>query len=469
MINLTTLTIKTLQAGYAAGDFSVRQITDAYLDQIKNQNEEIFAFVEVYNDIDVQVARAEKMIAEGKIAPLTGVPVAIKDNMLNTGKVASAGSTILSDYTATYDTDVVKNLKEQGAIILGRTNMDDAAMGSSTETSAHGLTKNPLDTSRVPGGSSGGAAAAVAMNGTLVSLGSDTGGSIRQPAAFCGLVGLKPTYGSISRSGLIAMASSLDIIGPITKTVADAESVFHALARHDSLDSTSISEEIRAGVVKRTPKKIGVPRSFLSIDGVDPEILADFEKSLDRLREKGYEIVDIDLPLAEYALAVYYILMPAEVSSNLARLDGIRYGFSAEGKDLTDSYVKTRTKGFGKEVRRRILLGTYILSHGYYDAYYNKARLLGAKITEDFEKVFETVDAIATPTTPTGAFRFGEKSNNPVEMYLSDIFTVPANIAGLPAISIPSGKDKNNMPLGLHLTAPYLQEDVLFTIGKDFE
>lgn len=468
MINLTELTLEKLQAGYQSGEFTVRDIVDAYQKSLAEKNDNINAFVEIF-PIDEQVTRAQDMIAKGNMQSLTGVPVAIKDNMLNKGFVASSGSHMLENYTSTYDSDVVVNLKSQGAIIIGRTNMDEFAMGSSNETSFYGKVKNPLDTERVPGGSSGGAAAAVAMHGALISLGSDTGGSIRQPASFCGLVGLKPTYGSLSRSGLIAMASSLDIIGPITKTVTDAEITFNALSRHDAMDSTSIPDSVRENIEKRTPKKIGVPRDFLKVDGVDPLILENFEENITTLENAGYEIIDISLPLAEYALAVYYILMPAEVSSNLARLDGVRYGFSEKGKDLLDSYVKTRKRGFGDEVRRRILLGTYILSHGYYDAYYRKALAVQNKIKAEFEKVFETVDAIITPTTPSGAFKFGEKSNNPVEMYLSDIFTVPANITGLPALSVPAGKDHNGMPLGLHITAPYLQEDVLFKIGKDFE
>jgi aspartyl-tRNA(Asn)/glutamyl-tRNA(Gln) amidotransferase subunit A len=469
-IDIAKMDIEMLHQGYRSGDFSVQDIVDLYIKNIKEKNDEINAYVEIFEDtLDTQVKKAADMIQSGNIQPLTGVPIAIKDNMLMKGREANAAANILRGHIATYDSDVVKNLKEQGAVILGRANMDDAAMGSSTETSCHGPTKNPLDIARVPGGSSGGSAAAVAMDGALVSLGSDTGGSIRQPAAFCGLVGLKPTYGSISRSGLIALASSLDIIGPMGKSVADVEVVFKSLSRHDDLDSTSIPEELRKEISHSLKKKIGVPRDFLKMEGIGAEVLEDFEASLQRLKKAGYEIVDVDLPLAQYALAVYYILQPAEASSNLARYDGVRYGLSEKGKDLIDSYVKTREAGFGKEVKRRILLGTYVLSHGYYDAYYNKALALQKKIREDFAKVFEKVDVIATPTAPSGAFKLGEKIQDPLAMYMSDIFTVPANIAGIPAISIPSGKDKNNMPLGLHLNAPYLGEDLLFTVGKDFE
>ncbi|MCD8495015.1 MAG: Asp-tRNA(Asn)/Glu-tRNA(Gln) amidotransferase subunit GatA [Candidatus Pacebacteria bacterium] len=461
--------IEKLHQGYLSKDFTVREIIDDYLAHIAAVNPEMNAYLEIFDDIDDLVNRAEQMIASGDIHPLTGVPVAIKDNMLYKGKISSASSRMLEHHRATYNADVVDNLLTQGAIIIGRTNMDEFAMGSSTETSAFGITKNPRDMTRVPGGSSGGAAAALAMDGALISLGSDTGGSIRQPASFCGLVGLKPTYGSLSRSGLMAMASSLDIIGPLTKNVDDAERSFYALARHDENDSTSIPQSMRDAVTSRIPKKIGVPRSFLAQDGISEDVRLDFEKSLKLLEQAGYELVDIDMPLLEHALAIYYILMPAEVSSNLARFDGVRYGLRVEQDTLIDTYKESRTQGFGPEVQRRILLGTYVLSHGYYDAFYNKAMYLRGALEQAFKTLFADIDAFVTPTTPTGAFRFGEKRDNPLEMYMSDIFTVPANIAGVPALSVPSGQDSNGMPLGLHITAGYLQESVLFAIGKDFE
>jgi aspartyl-tRNA(Asn)/glutamyl-tRNA(Gln) amidotransferase subunit A len=346
--------------------------------------------------------------------------------------------------------------------------MDEFAMGSSTETSAYGNTKNPLDTSRVPGGSSGGSVAAVAMGGALVSLGSDTGGSIRQPASFCGLVGLKPTYGVVSRFGIISMGSSLDQVGPFGKTVRDTEILFNAINAYDEKDSTSIKIEDRLPSVV-LKKKIGVPRSFLGGDGTDPEIMKNFEESCKKLEDAGYEIIDVSLPLIKYSLAVYYIISPAEVSSNLARYDGIRYGLHEDGKNLYEVYTKSRGKGFGKEVRRRILLGTYILSHGYYDAYYNTAIKVRDAIKEELTNIFLEVDAIITPTSPFMPFKFGEKLKDPVGMYLSDLFSVPANIAGIPAISIPSGKNREGLPFGLHIMAPFLREDILFTIGKDFE
>jgi aspartyl-tRNA(Asn)/glutamyl-tRNA(Gln) amidotransferase subunit A len=376
---------------------------------------------------------------------------------------------MLSNYRATYDSFVVKELKEAGAVFLGRANMDDAAMGSSTETSAHGITRNPLDRTRVPGGSSGGSCAAVAMDGALVALGSDTGGSVRQPAAFCGLVGMKPTYGNVSRSGIIAMASSLDQVGPITKTVADAEILYNSINGYDKMDSTSTPLDKRVTEKAPIKKRLGVPREFLKGEGIDEEVLKNFNDSCDRFEKAGYEIVDVSLPLIKYSLAVYYILQPAEVSSNLARYDGIRYGYHEEGANLLEVYKKSRGKGFGKEVRRRIILGTYILSHGYYDAYYNASVLVRKAIRKELMNAFTDVDAIITPTSPFPPFKFGEKSKDPVSMYISDIFLAPANIAGIPAISIPSGVTSENLPLGLQIMAPFLREDILFTIGKDFE
>jgi aspartyl-tRNA(Asn)/glutamyl-tRNA(Gln) amidotransferase subunit A len=468
MIDLKTLTIEKAHESLKKGDYTVADLVHAYVDVIKQKNGEINAYLEVYDDLEEQAQKAQDMFKNGTATKMTGIPLALKDNMLYEGHIASASSKILGSYKATYDAGVVQQLKAHGAIFLGRTNMDEFAMGSSTETSAYGNTLNPLDTSRVPGGSSGGAVASVAMDGALVSLGSDTGGSIRQPAAFTGLVGLKPTYGVVSRSGIISMASSLDQVGSIGKNVRDVEILFESINGYDEKDSTSLKMEQR---LQPSPlkKKIGIPRSFLKSDGIDPLILKNFEESCEKLKASGYELVDVSLPLIEYSLAVYYIIMPAEVSSNLARYDGIRYGVSHEGKMLYDVYAQSRGKGFGKEVRRRILLGTYILSHGYYDAYYNKAVKVRHAIENEFSKVFSDVDAIITPTSPYLPFKFGEKSTDPVSMYMSDLFTVPANISGIPAISVPSGKTDEGLPLSLHIMAPLCREDILFTIGKDFE
>ena len=374
------------------------------------------------------------------------------------------------NYKATYDSTVVKKLKDAGAVILGRTNMDDGAMGVSTETSVYGVTKNPYDPNRVPGGSSGGSTASVAMGGSLVALGSDTGGSCRQPASFCGVVGLKPTYGSVSRHGLIAMGSSLDVIGPIGKNVSDVEIVFNLIKGKDEMDSTSIAPDFyqKKSIAKPI---IGVPRAFIK-EGVDAQVLQNFEEIINKLKVAGYEVKDIELPFAKYAVPAYYIVTPAEISANLARLDGMRYGYVGQGKDLIEVYKKSRGEGFGQEVRRRILLGTYVLSHGYHDAYYNKANTVRKLITEDYNRAFGNVDLILTPTTTGPAFKIGEKVSDPVKMYLEDIFTGPANMAGLPAISIPSGfvlKEGKQLSLGIQFMAPHGREDLLFEVGKKFE
>ena len=468
MIDLGILTIEKAHDALKRGDFTVTDLVNAYLEIIKEKNSDINAYVEVYDDALAQAKHAEEMFANGTATLMTGIPVALKDNMLNVGHIASASSKMLENYHATYDAFIVAELKKAGAVFLGRTNMDEFAMGSSTETSAFGITKNPLDTSRVPGGSSGGAVASVAMNGALVSLGSDTGGSIRQPASFTGLVGLKPTYGAVSRSGIIAMASSLDQVGPIGKTVRDVEILFNTINEYDAKDSTSVPKEKR--VFSLSPKKkIGIPREFLKGEGIDSEVLANFDENCQKLKDAGYELVDVSLPLIKYSLAVYYILQPAEVSSNMARYDGIRYGLSEDADKLFDVYAKSRGKGFGKEVRRRILLGTYILSHGYYDAYYTTAVKVRDAIKAELAHAFESVDAIITPTVPFLPFKFGDKSKDPVAMYMSDLFCVPANIAGTPAISLPSGKNNEGLPFGVHIMAPLFGEEILFAIGKDFE
>lgn len=466
-MDLKNLTIAKAREALKNGEFTSVDLTNTYIEEIKKKNGDVNAFLEVFDDALAQAKVADEMIARGEMKNLIGIPLAIKDNLLFKGHRASASSKILENYIATYDAKVIETLKAEGAVILGRTNMDEFAMGSSTETSAYGITKNPRNLETVAGGSSGGSAASVAGDMALFALGSDTGGSIRQPAGFCGVVGLKPTYGTISRSGLMAMGSSLDIIGPFTKTVEDSEIVFSALAKEDPKDSTAVLEKDRI-CKKTTVKKIGVPRGFLKGEGIDPETLENFEKSLEKLRALGYEIIDIEVPLMEYSLAVYYVLMPAEVSTNLARFDGIRFGLSVEGKDVADSYKKTKEAGFGKEAKRRILLGTYVLSHGYYDAYYNKAIKLRHAITSAMNKVFEEVDLIATPTTPSPAFAPGAKKD-PLAMYLSDIFTVPANITGVPAISIPAGVSQKGLPLDIQLMAPHFGEKLLFEVGKNYE
>lgn len=464
-------TVEKLAADFRSGTRRVRDVVQASLTRVK-EAEDIHAYLEIFDDLEDDILRAEEIItrdSEGAF-PLAGVPVAVKDNILIHGKRVTAGSRILENYTASYDATVIQKLREAGAIIIGRTNMDEFAMGSSTERSAYGPTKNPLDPSRVPGGSSGGSAAAVAGGTVPVALGSDTGGSIRQPAAYCGLVGLKPTYGAVSRSGLIAMGSSLDQIGPFAHTVTDAEILFNTIAGLDPKDGTTRVSPHGANT-KKEKLVIGVPRHLLS-EGIDEDVLLRFEEALRKLQEAGHELRDIVLPSAPHALAAYYIVMPAEASTNLARFDGVKYGFSKEGDSLIDDYVQTRSVGFGDEVKRRILIGTYVLSSGYIDAYYNRAEAVRDLLRKEHEVVFEEgVDIIATPTTPAPAFRFGEKED-PLAMYLADIFTITANLTGFPSLSVPMGtvlRDGVALPVGMQYTAPFFREDVLFVAGKELE
>ena len=488
-IDLENLTIKKAHESLKKGDFTAVELTQAYLDEIAAKNKDIHAYLEIFDDALDAAKAADARIADFKkkggsadyekdFPLLCGIPFAIKDNILVKDKTASSASKILEHYGATYYATAALKLAKEGAVFLGRTNMDEFAMGGSTENSAYGPTKNPHDLSRVAGGSSGGSAAAVAMNGALVALGSDTGGSIRQPASFCGVVGLKPTYGAVSRYGVMAMGSSLDQIGPFGKTVGDVEIIFNAIKGKDIKDGTTLNDSTYE--YKRIGKKksvIGVPRHFLGGDGIDPTVLKAFDEAIESFKAKGYEIKEIKLSNISYSLPVYYVLMPAEVSSNMARYDGVKYGLHVDGKDGIDDYGKTRRAGLGREVIRRILLGTYVLSSGYYDAYYNRANAVRRMITDDFKRAFEGVDIIATPTTPGPAFKIGEKSNDPMAMYLEDIFTVTANLTGLPAMSIPmaqgerrkeKGEKATQLPLGLQLTARHGDERTLFETGKDF-
>ncbi|HTR18715.1 MAG TPA: Asp-tRNA(Asn)/Glu-tRNA(Gln) amidotransferase subunit GatA [Candidatus Paceibacterota bacterium] len=469
-MDLSKLTIASARKSLDAKEYSALELTNAYLENIRAKDKELHAYLEVWTDSAREEAKkADAMITAGRSLPLTGIPLAIKDNMLIEGRIASSASKILENYRASYDATAIKKLKEQGAVFLGRTNMDEFAMGSSTENSAFGPTKNPHDLSRVPGGSSGGSAAAVAGSIALAALGSDTGGSIRQPASHCGIVGLKTTYGAVSRFGLMPMGSSLDQIGPLTKTIEDAKMVFDAIAGHDANDSTSLPDIPR--VQKSIRKVIGVPRAFVQT-GVDPDVLERFNETLDKLKAAGYEVRDVEMPNLPYALPVYYIVCPAEVSTNLARYDGIRYGLSIDAPTIGEVYTKTRGAGFGPEVRRRILIGTFVLSSGYSDAYYRKARAVRELIRADFTRAFEDVDAIAMPTSPNPAFKIGEKANDPLAMYLEDIFSVTANLAGVPAVSLPAGvvaREGKELPVGFQLIAPHRHEEVLFAIGKDVE
>ncbi len=466
------MTVSEAARALRARDISVQELWDACVLASHERNQELNAFLEIFEADKAAVAAAQKRIdTEGETAPLlAGIPLAIKDNILIEGKVASAASKMLENYRATYDATVVKKLKEAGALFLGRTNMDEFAMGSSTEHSAYGTTKNPRDTRRVPGGSSGGSAAAVAAHLALAALGSDTGGSIRQPAAHTGIVGLKPTYGSVSRSGLIAMGSSLDQVGPLAKTVEDARLIYEAIAGQDPLDATTIPPGLCPARPMKKPMRIGVPRHLIG-EGVDPDIRAAFSATLDALADAGHTLTDIELPMSHHALAAYYVIMPAEVSTNLARLDGIRYGLAQRGDTLLDDYLLSRTSGFGEETRRRILLGTFVLSSGYIDAYYRKADAARAVLRKEYADAFDKVDAIVFPTTPSPAFAFGEKSD-PLAMYLEDIFTVTANLTGMPALSVPMGfveRDGASLPVGMHITAPHGAEDTLFSLGAEVE
>ena len=468
-IDLKNLNIKSAHQALVRGDYTVRELCEAYIAEIKKKDPDIHAYLEVYEDVFQQADLAQKKVSKNNL--LAGIPMAIKDNILIEGRRAGGASKILEGYVAPYDATAIKKLRDAGVVFIGRTNMDEFAMGSSTENSAYGVTKRPHDLTRVAGGSSGGSAAAVGGGLALAGLGSDTGGSVRQPASYCGVVGLKPTYGSISRYGLMAMGSSLDVIGSLTKTVTDAEILFNCMKSVDRFDSTSIDVNIKGKEQKISPKILGVPRHFLRDDGLDRDVMRVFEESVEKFKKLGYEIREIKLPNIEYALAVYYVLMPAEVSANLSRFDGVKYGLHRDGRDLLEDYLLTRGEGFGREARRRIMLGTYVLSAGYYDAYYNKASAVRELLKSDFAKAFQTVDAILTPTAPSVAFKIGEKIADPVAMYLEDIFTVTANLVGVPAISIPAGNKDirgKKMPIGLQLIASHGRENILFGLGKQF-
>lgn len=471
---LETLTIATAHEALKRGDFTAVELAQAHLDAIAARNPELNAYLEVFDDVLEQAARADARIKAGTATVLTGIPIAVKDNILIKGKRCTSASKILQGFVAPYDATVIERLMKHDVVFLGRTNMDEFAMGGSNENSAFGPVRNPHDTTRVSGGSSGGSIVAVAAHLALGALGSDTGGSVRQPASLCGVVGLKPTYGRVSRYGLMAMGSSLDQVGPAAKTVADTEILYKAILGNDTHDGTTLAND--AAPVSRIGTKkciIGVPRDLVGKDvaGIDPEVARNFEESLERLKKAGYTIKDITLPNSKYALAVYYIIMPAEASSNLSRFDGVKYGAHKAGDNLLGDYLKTRTEGFGPEVKRRILIGNYILSSGYYDAYYNKANTVRNLLRRDYEKAFEEVDLILTPTSPVPAFKIGEKSSDPLAMYLADIFTVTANLTGMPAISVPSGvttRDGKNLPLGIQATARHKDEAALFEFGSDF-
>lgn len=474
-MSIMSLTAVELGRKIKTGEISVREAAKAALDAIEKKETSVHSFVTV--DYDGALARAkevQKQINEGALTgPLAGVPVAVKDNMCTEGMLTTCSSKILGNFIPTYTAEAVRNLEKAGAVIIGKTNMDEFAMGSTTETSAFGETKNPWNLEHVPGGSSGGSCAAVAAEECSYALGSDTGGSIRQPSAFCGVTGIKPTYGTVSRYGLIAYGSSLDQIGPIAKDVTDCATILEAIASHDTKDSTSVKrEDYRfTEALKDDVKgmKIGIPRDYFG-DGLDPEIRQTVLSAAETLKEKGAVVEEFDLSLVEYAIPAYYVIACAEASSNLARFDGVKYGYrTKEYEGLHNMYKKTRSEGFGAEVKRRIMLGSFVLSSGYYDAYYLKALRTKALIKQAFDRAFAKYDVILGPAAPTTAPRLGESLSDPLKMYLGDIYTVSVNLAGLPGISLPCGKDKNGLPIGLQLIGDCFKEKNIIRAAYAFE
>ena len=473
-MELYSLTIHELHALLSAGEVTSQEVTESVLKRIKSLDGQIHAYITVTESLAMaQAGKADEMISRGRCNPLTGIPVAIKDIFCMKGVRTTCGSKILENFVPPYDATVIQRLQAEGAVFIGRTNMDEFAMGSSTETSYFGPTRNPWDTTRIPGGSSGGSAAAVAADECIAALGTDTGGSVRQPASCCGLVGLKPTYGRVSRFGLIAFASSLDQAGPMTKDVYDTALMMNVICGHDPLDSTSLQVEVpdyTAALGKDVSgMSAGIPREYF-MEGLDRDVEKAVREAVKVLEGLQMEVREVSLPHTGYAVAVYYIIAPAEASSNLARYDGVKYGYrtSREG-GLLDMYQYSRSEGFGTEVKRRIMLGTYGLSAGYYDAYYKKASQVRTRIRKDFEAVFKQCDLLVTPTYPTAAFKIGEKVNDPLTMYLADIFTIPASLAGIPAISLPCGFSAEGLPLGLQLLSNSFQEEKLIQVAAAYE
>ncbi len=474
-MDLCALTIHELHDLLLTREVTSREATEALYRRIKEVDRKIGAYLllteeEAYRQAD----EADRKIARGeKVGDLSGIPIGLKDILCTKGIRTTCGSRILENYVPFYDGTVIKRLREGGAVFLGKLNMDEFAMGSSTENSGFQITRNPWDLNRIPGGSSGGSAAAVAADECIASLGTDTGGSIRQPASCCGVVGMKPTYGRVSRYGLVAFASSLDQIGPITKDVEDCAIVMNAISGYDPCDSTSVNVEVPdyRGFLKTDVKgiRIGIPKEYF-IEGIDPDVEKAVRQAIELFGRWGAKVKEVSLPHTEYAVAIYYIIATAEASSNLARYDGVKYGFRAEGyRDLMEMYSQTRAKGFGKEVKRRIILGTYVLSAGYYEAYYRKASQVRTLMRKDFEEAFREVDVIVAPTAPTPAFRIGEKTEDPLQMYLSDIFTIPVNIAGIPAVSIPCGFSRDRLPIGLQIMGRHFDEGTLLRVAYTFE
>jgi aspartyl-tRNA(Asn)/glutamyl-tRNA(Gln) amidotransferase subunit A len=470
---MTHRTVVDIAAQVSSGSLSAAKVLEENLSAIDAREKEIHAFNLVTADrARERAAQIDADVKAGKkVGRLAGVTIALKDNLCTRGVETTCSSKILAGWKPPYDATVVRRLADEGAVFVGKTHLDEFAMGSSTENSAFGPTRNPLDTSRVPGGSSGGSAAAVAAGFASASFGSDTGGSIRQPAALCGLVGVKPTYGTVSRQGLVAFGSSLDQIGPFTTTVADAALLMEVIAGHDPLDSTSLPQPAPQlmNVLSQGVKGLRIGRVADMPEGSSPDVLARLDAAFDALRAAGATVVDVKLPSMSFGLTAYYLVAPAEASSNLARFDGVRYGLRVDAKDLNAMYGATRAAGFGDEVKRRIMLGTYALSAGYYDAYYGKALKVRRLIADDFAKAYEQCDAILTPTSPTVAFKFGDKTSNPLAMYLCDVFTIPTNLAGHAAMSVPFGTGEAGLPVGVQVLAPALGEPTMFRVAAELE
>jgi aspartyl-tRNA(Asn)/glutamyl-tRNA(Gln) amidotransferase subunit A len=472
-LKLNELTISELRRLIDNRDVKPQEILDDVYAHIDAVESKVKSYITITKDIAYEMAKdAEQAILENKASLLTGIPVAVKDNMCTKDILTTCASKILYNFKPPYESAVTALLKEQGYILTGKTNLDEFAMGSSTENSAFHTTRNPWDLERVPGGSSGGSAAAVAADECIAAIGSDTGGSIRQPASLCGVVGLKPTYGRVSRYGLVAFASSLDQIGPITKNVTDSAIMLNAIAGHDPKDSTSAPMDVPdfAKVLGHEVRglKIGIPKEYF-IEGMDRDVEESVRLAIKKLESIGAIPVEVSLPHTGYAVATYYILATSEASSNLARYDGVKYGFRSDRKDLLDMYMNTRSQGFGSEVKRRIMLGTYALSAGYYDAYYKKGQQVRTLIKQDFDNVFKDVDVIVAPTSPGAAFKIGEKAADPLQMYLSDIFTISVNLAGVPAISIPCGFTGNNLPIGLQIIGKHFDEELILKVAYAYE
>jgi aspartyl-tRNA(Asn)/glutamyl-tRNA(Gln) amidotransferase subunit A len=471
---LTDLTAAEARVLLDARELSAVELTEAHLARIAALDDRLKCYITVMADVArAQAAAADERIAGGKTAPLTGIPIALKDVLCTVDAETTAASQILRGYRSPYDATVVARLREQGAVFLGKTNTDEFAMGSSTENSAFFTTRNPWDTSRVPGGSSGGSAAAVGGGEAILALGSDTGGSIRQPAGFCGVVGLKPTYGRVSRFGLIAFASSLDQIGPFSRSVVDAATLLGAIAGHDPNDATSVPVEVPDYVATLSDAddlrgvRVGIAREY-NVEGMEPGVKTAVDAAIRRLEELGADLIEVSLPNTEYGLATYYITAPAEASANLARYDGVKYGLAVEAASLRETYERTRGQGFGAEVKRRIMLGTYALSSGYYDAYYLKAQKVRTLLKRDFDEAFARVDVIAAPTSPTAAFSIGARTDDPYQMYLADVFTIPANMAGIPGLALPCGFS-DGLPVSLQLLGKAFDEATLFRVGAVYE